>query len=1259
MSDGPLLVPMHVDAMVLNVEASGATSFLRFQPDYSQLPLFQPVETPFAGGSTTPPPPGIYLHWTLPRPLRHGRHDTDAGATTFPWVPNRWVVVRIQQSPASGGAVKAWIVESDYMAEDGSSPFVSPEGLDAQGLPQPTRIGRSLLLTPTLTELSTTEAPFLTAVGPGTASFTTYAPGVTDVFAFYDQVYEDDEETAIENGTFTYHVAGWYSNPSWDPLAGARWAPSSDTPGASVDDTLGFLAYLGGAAPPTSMLVHALVSGVPWQRGADNPPAPSYPVDVPTTVKVAIGNTALDALAAIVRLDRDSQTEANLLEAFGYGLLDRFDRPGSAAELDMAIREHWFGASPGGSAWTVVPAEPPGSTALPTPPVPALTSAQQQALAALNVAQREHDREARLLTSMRWNLYALWWKYHWLKRNGAFMAPIDYAGWLEHQLSYQTGIATPPNDPGGWYFQEVTAQQAQVAAAESEVAATRALLLGLLDPNAQTLKQASLPQYHAPNDPVLLVTGLGRSTNLDPVGDLTCRLVSQTVDALTVDGTAYCAAGTCHQPVQVPALDDPNDLLPDGVQALHTESFFLSPALFAADALGDPARSADVEAAISALPPASATASSFPPVSGCAVVWEQPWVPLLLDWQVTVLKAPAWVPGDSGDPVYAFDAANWSFDGTDYVWIGPTAASGVNFSETDAGQMTLVGRTFVTPQLSFALADRLDDWVQKHKLRNPELETLLEDLDTTLDSMRSQDVLSQRLSGLRSLLVQRDDGATPPPSGAVLPALGTEPQRGFPAPYPDKVCPPVWDFAPLCGTFFVVNLLTVIDFMGRTVDLMLANWSSDPMTETSVAEYYFFPIAAPGLKAPTTQDPAPGQGESTDPTQRMLALPPRFVQDAQLALRLTSNDGHDVEIDLEAGANPVCGWIVPNHLDRSLAMYAPDGTAWGELFLSLHVGDTLVPQWQPDPTNPGAPASVSAIPNDYVSAMLAPLAAPTGAVALADLLDAIDLAQWTIDPGGRGEDEDLSVLVGRPLAIVRAEASLRLRGLAPWSQDWWTTFAVDAGHLPDRGQPAPLAAVDGGVGAFEWPVRLGDQTSRGDGLVGYFADDAADPAATWSTFNAVAVPPDATSGYLCQIGADGDYVMLRAIDDTVTAPDPAQAQIARLTMLVDPRGAVHAFSGLLPVATVELPRAFAVGPLAAMSYVFRSGPLLSPVDQVRLPRPTVRTGTWTWFDHVLGTAVPIVPTDDQVSLASVPPLVREGWLKLSPNPPLPPKEPER
>jgi hypothetical protein len=273
-----------------------------------------------------------------------------------------------------------------------------------------------------------------------------------------------------------------------------------------------------------------------------------------------------------------------------------------------------------------------------------------------------------------------------------------------------------------------------------------------------------------------------------------------------------------------------------------------------------------------------------------------------------------------------------------------------------------------------------------------------------------------------------------------------------------------------------------------------------------------------------------------------------------------------------------------------------------------------------------------------------------------DFLQVIDETLWTINPRGRRQDQNLSVLIGRPLAIVRAQLSLKLRGRPFCNQDWWNTFDVnfyDPDSLPDASTPAPLGAIDGGVFNDLWPVRLGSHVLRNDGVLGYYLDDAATPANTFNLFNTVNLPTGVRTDYLKQIGPGDDqinYLMLRFIDDTVTAPDQARNEVCNITLLVDPRGQIHAFTGLLPVVTLEVPDQFVTPALERMAYLFRAGPFLTSPDAVRLPRPAENQGAWTWFDKVLNTTAALAQADEQVRLPITPPLVKEGWLKFTPNP---------
>jgi len=190
---------------------------------------------------------------------------------------------------------------------------------------------------------------------------------------------------------------------------------------------------------------------------------------------------------------------------------------------------------------------------------------------------------------------------------------------------------------------------------------------------------------------------------------------------------------------------------------------------------------------------------------------------------------------------------------------------------------------------------------------------------------------------------------------------------------------------------------------------------------------------------------------------------------------------------------------------------------------------------------------------------------------------------------------------------------------------------------------------------YLWAVRLGSQALRDDGLVGYYLDKAGTtPGNNFQVFNTVSRPA-VPSDYLNQIG-NNNFLQLRFIHDNSGVPDSTKNEVSNITMLLDPRGSVHAFTGILPVTQLALPREFVNPALTRMCYTFRAGPFLSSPDAVRIPRPMASKGTWTWFDNVLNTTVPVLQTDQNVRISNTPPLIKEGWLRYTPHPPMKPDE---
>ncbi|MBO0657124.1 hypothetical protein J1792_31690 [Streptomyces triculaminicus] len=226
---------------------------------------------------------------------------------------------------------------------------------------------------------------------------------------------------------------------------------------------------------------------------------------------------------------------------------------------------------------------------------------------------------------------------------------------------------------------------------------------------------------------------------------------------------------------------------------------------------------------------------------------------------------------------------------------------------------------------------------------------------------------------------------------------------------------------------------------------------------------------------------------------RKETLPPRLLQPARL--RFDFVDEHDDTrlVDLTAHTTPVGAWIVPNYVDRSLLCYAPTGEPLGELRLELREDPTgsvsEVVGWGPLPDSATRTIDELRTMRPQLHAFARELAAE-GRDAFTDLMATVDRALAGIDPGNPYGDEVLGALLGRPLALVRARLGFELDGLPVSDAGWqyaldWKTSTEWRTRPAGRPTPPQIAHLD-----YRWPIRLGNAGQQGDGLIGYFTENA-------------------------------------------------------------------------------------------------------------------------------------------------------------------------
>jgi hypothetical protein len=524
---------------------------------------------------------------------------------------------------------------------------------------------------------------------------------------------------------------------------------------------------------------------------------------------------------------------------------------------------------------------------------------------------------------------------------------------------------------------------------------------------------------------------------------------------------------------------------------------------------------------------------------------------------------------------------------------------------------SLSGRVLLTPQATDVFVARLEAQIahlQDMAAADPadtHLPVEIAALQGALQYMAKADVLAQSLGDFNdALLEQVQRTFSPAADPTVMPFLAPATAPRFePRTIPN---PASGAFTPLRGGHFRFDQLQIVDAFGQVYDMLAA------FGPNSAA---FTPTRAPDMVT------------SGDTNYQVLELKPRISQPARLALDWLDAREDARVVGVDASADPVCGWVMVNHVDDSLLIYAADGTFEGEL---LDVGSLTGPgrtaHWLPpadrDPPPAGTPPTIA---NqhlaDFVNGLLA---APAGQSALAQLIGLANASAWAIDPTGGWDDQELPLLVGRPLALVRARAQLELYGRAADSQAW-----------ADTGQD-----VTGGFETLSFPVQLGSAELLDDGLVAYFRDDA------YATCYSPYVPAQVSSGYALP-AASGTALTLQPSGPGVA---PAAGQTRYLTLLMAPEAKVHALTGVLPALGVRLPASCAKPNLSKLAITFRSGPVLADPAVPAIDLPALQVGSWAWLQRQVpatrAQAGTVAKADQVARLPDRPAALREGWLRL-------------
>ena len=585
--------------------------------------------------------------------------------------------------------------------------------------------------------------------------------------------------------------------------------------------------------------------------------------------------------------------------------------------------------------------------------------------------------------------------------------------------------------------------------------------------------------------------------------------------------------------------------------------------------------------------------------------WEEPWHPILLEWEVDVLPIRRGGPGGGGD--YATDHVTGHYT---------LAANAVELSPAEAvpgdprNKKTYRGASILTPHARRRHVEALRACVVEHCRSSHE--HLVNDLAMVeadhraklvahghpdddpvctalcaLGELDDEEFLSQALTGFNDALLGLHQSYQLPVGDALGFACEQELARrvgdlvrSFNRSAPDDA----GGFDPIRAGRLHVRRLRLVDTFGQVEDLDVDGaplFASRPM-RASVGDE--------------------------------LVLPPRFVQPARVNLRWLSTENRVAESGTAPASTPICGWLILDRLDRSLLVYDAHGRALGVVSSGSGSGPWQA-GWQMAPGNEAA-MQVWNIEDPHLRQLAEWLVGRSRARALEDVLDKIETALDSIDPQASAHHEDLAVLMVRPLAVVRAQLSVSLAGPPAIHQGAAALF-TDVGTNTRRTDKFENVDI---------PIRLGAHQRANDGLVACWLESRG------------------------RLGAEAHWPQVAEVAPILVAPS-SDRDPRTLTMLVDPLAAVHATSGMLPTKAITIPASMYADQLKRIEVSFRSlGPILTRTGRLDLPLPSEPGYAWSWIerdDRGWTSVADDIGASEDDGAFSGPVLAREGWLRLA------------
>ncbi len=562
-----------------------------------------------------------------------------------------------------------------------------------------------------------------------------------------------------------------------------------------------------------------------------------------------------------------------------------------------------------------------------------------------------------------------------------------------------------------------------------------------------------------------------------------------------------------------------------------------------------------------------------------------PWNPFLLEWSVEL--CPLQEHSNARDGEYQPDYVLHHYE---------LPVNAVDLQEKGSGRTIrgrnpniYLGRSFLTAQAFRSMEDKLKPYLAENTKKADTLDdpvAAAEKADAHLQELRGK-ILAQSLSGFNAAMLMLQENFQLPVDDPIgfgdYQKFTTEVSRLI-GNCTLRAPNPLTDFSPIRTGKLLINKLRLVDTFGRVADL--------PMDTGHVLGSSLGAVA---------------DGEATDNGNPYVQIdvPPRLAQPARLHFRWLSAasvpelPGNLIPESVNApSATPVCGWLMANQLDRSMVVFDARGLSLGAVDAD---GDRV--RWRPAPGWESL-ANPADIENPHLRKVVAYLLQQSGSF-MEKFMDGTNDVLRTVEPETFEQQQALALLMGRPMAVVRANIDLELKGIAAVHHGWNAFYR-------DRKDGTPERETDGYMDV-RFPIRIGAVDQLNDGLVGYWLENQdAELAGNFYLNHAATANADPAINYLDERNTP--------ISQSLAPDEPDQT----VCMLLDPRASVHAFSGILPTKVLDIPAEQYLDALQSIDITFLTTPVLTPAERISVPHPLEDGFEWQWMEQ---TAVKSAATD--------------------------------